>query len=424
MPARKPNRKSRRPSTATTETGRVDHGRRRSRRRLVVLLGALLAVVVSAVHVGASRARRSDFEKAMQARRLVKAETLVDRPWWPFGSLADETVMRARLARLRGEDAAATAFLNFAESAGDAPRRIELERRLLAIQSGQVAASVDELSSLLQSHPDEGPIIFEAFVNINAASGRFDQALSLLTIWGEADPTSALVDMHRGEVLLAVDAYDDAVTAFRRSLARNEHVLRSRIGLTEALNQLQSSGEALQQARLVLAEDPTNITILNTAAGLLSGPDDGAERERLLRLMLAIDPDNYDATLSLGRLLCDRQEFPQAFEVLVKLESFHPLDASLNYLLAQAATGLGRQADAAKYLEQHFASKAEIDRLTKIKRSRSDDRRSLDDERTLALGFMKFEWKSAGPHLMRIQQAAGVDPEVSQAINKFSRQMN
>jgi len=99
-----------------------------------------------------------------------------------------------------------------------------------------------------------------------------------------------------------------------------------------------------------------NMTPVLAAAKRKWEDGDGPEAERLWRLILAEDPANVTAAKALGVMLLDSQRFREAHEALAIAARKKPFDIDLRMLMGQCLLGFGQTAVAMQTFESVLRS--------------------------------------------------------------------
>jgi Flp pilus assembly protein TadD len=198
-----------------------------------------------------------------------------------------------------------------------------------------------------------------------AANGRAADALVLLgvVLAVRGDDAGALKAVERA-VRLAPDNFDaqlalgrarfgagddaGAVAAFRAAVALNQRDARARFFLATALERAGDADGALAAYRELVALQP-RAAEGHLGLGVLLWKRGGAGADEGLRELaraLEIDPDLYEARVTLGRALVARGRAAEAVEHLRRAAELAPGNPEPHYQLALAYRRLGRKEEA------------------------------------------------------------------------------
>jgi tetratricopeptide (TPR) repeat protein len=172
-------------------------------------------------------------------------------------------------------------------------------------------------------------------------AGRLDKARRLLDDWLSAHPQDALALAERGQLALAEDATEDAVTHLRRAVAQSPHLYDAHYTLYLCLNRLGRKAEAeacqvrMEQARQQVKHDKEEIARLTQR--LLQAPDDADLRCQIAQLF-----QRYGEEEGVRWLLLNIQNHPSHRPSHLALADYydqqgHPARAAEHRRLAGAA---------------------------------------------------------------------------------------
>ena len=187
------------------------------------------------------------------------------------------------------------------------------------------------------------------------------------------NPEAAEVWFNYGTVLLAAERHEDAVVAFREAADRTPAVAKIYINLGSTLMQLDRYEEAEAALRQAIELEPQDFSAvatplrarneaatahinLSNALLKLNRPD---EAEAALRQALAVDPGRVEARQRLPGILMAQAHYEEALIMLRELIQSNPELATMAYYqMGEAATALGRTAEADRYYQQALAQEA------------------------------------------------------------------
>jgi tetratricopeptide (TPR) repeat protein len=281
---------------------------------------------------------------------------------------------------------------------------IALERMLITVQQGEVAAHEEYLLSCLDSEHEEVPLILEALIEgyfrsfkVEMAafcvqkflerqpdnpqgyfwSGQVHDTMELIPDavldYGKAidlDPDFDLARLYLAEDLVRSERGSEALPHFELLRSKHYHERRVQLGLASCLavmGDLEKAGELLDEWLVEMApDDPHALQAMTERGKIALSLEQPAEAEKWFRKGLALFPHNreilYHLFLSLEEL--DRHEEARIFEAqcrdidndLRRVEHFkeqlrrNPHDPAPRYEIGVILLRLGRDNDALTWL--------------------------------------------------------------------------
>jgi tetratricopeptide (TPR) repeat protein len=200
------------------------------------------------------------------------------------------------------------ALLVLAEAAGSpglaGESRAGLERSLLYLQMGLPEMALHELEKTGPAAPE---VLLLRGLLLEAA-GRPDQAAAVLaeagkeTSPGPAVLTAAVVKTFLGRLLAERGRLEEALGLYREALAADASLGLARLGLAEGLTRLGQEGEALEEYRRFLADNPEDPEALAAAGRLYLATGQTEEARRSLEAALRLNPGLPGVSDTLRRL--------------------------------------------------------------------------------------------------------------------------
>ena len=280
---------------------------------------------------------------------------------------ADVQFWRARTARKLGNVDQLRHHIDAAERLGFQPaEKLKHEWWMLLASTGYLTEVENKLPGMLQV-TDEGPEICEAFVNGYCLNLRFQTALQILDAW-QADHTDDYRPwMHRASVHASREDWTDAVAAWEKAIALNPTKTELRQGLATACLESGDIDRAYMLLKELVDDAPEDIALLSSYAELLYAKSEFIEAGQILRRLLKIAPDNFRATLSMGKILLNQGLCEDAITRLEPVLQQWPEDLELMYTCAQAYRQCKRISDAEELLKRYNELGDILDRLEVLK---------------------------------------------------------
>ena len=116
-------------------------------------------------------------------------------------------------------------------------------------------------------------------------------------------------------------------------------------------------------ARASIARDPGFLDAVNTLAVLYRSRNRPDEAERVLRFLLAIEPDNIVALDNFERVLRELDRGPEADQVAQHVKELRPVPPFRSYDEGMAALGQGRYEQARNLFEKEMRRDARYDKF-------------------------------------------------------------
>jgi tetratricopeptide (TPR) repeat protein len=278
-----------------------------SRRRLCLLLGLLLLVVLALpgwwVFIQ-TQARRhlADAEAA-----LLRDDPKAARPHLAYClsvwlASAQVYFLDARAARRSGELTEAVHQLGKAAELGWDPKAIELERALLRAQAEELKPVEGYLlSCVAHNHPDTG-LILEVLTPAYMRNFNMPQAVACSKRWIEVCPQSVAAWTHRGMIAESFADLPKTLDAFREAVRLDPSRRRNRLTLCRHLLDANLAQEALPMLEDLTREDPSDLAARFRLARCYVLLNRRNEARMILSNVLDREPDHTGALHLYGRM--------------------------------------------------------------------------------------------------------------------------
>jgi len=410
---------------ADSESGSTAASTRRSTSsRSGRLKWAILGIVVSAVMIPAGiwawdRHVRWQMKQAMSSRRFSEAERWSTRGFWSPTPVR-QTLLKARIARLRMQPLKAELLLDEADETEQADADVDREMKLLAVQMGSPLGPA-ESQRLLNENPDDTDAVFEAWVLGRLTFGDFESARRLLEQWRRVEPDSALASYLFGQYHDLKDDNRHAEAAFARAVRLDGRFDRARLGWARSLYRLDRLKEAGAVADELLARDGNDADGLLLKSRILVDLEQFDQAIKLTRRALNSVPTLYDARFLLGKSLLAQGRHAEAIETLSPILDRFAEDNATLYLLAEAHKESGNEDEHRQFVRRYLDAQREIGRLytadASVRRQGSSGV-TIDPSvlRDIGMRYVRVDWKSARDWLMRYSAQAPDDREVLETL--------
>ena len=288
-------------------------------------------------------------------------------------------------------------------------RKVRLMLAGQLADSGDYNAALAELQAMSRRSPEDFDLLFMQ-AQLAYKAGQLQQARTLLqqyldvqnqrqraTVPGATDAGAAAADAHVLLSRIAEDQgrYDEAINELGRIedptlrySVRMRAALRAKEGrVDDALSMIDAAGPqdeeertqgVLTKAQILRDADrvgqavavleaadrdlPDTVEIKYELAMLYERQDRVADLERLLRQVIALDPDHAHAYNALGYTLADRnQRLPEALDLITQALELAPNDPFILDSMGWVKFRMGDQAAAAEYLRRAYSTRPEAD---------------------------------------------------------------
>jgi tetratricopeptide (TPR) repeat protein len=358
-------------------------GSRRSSLVLLSLSVALLAVIgtggcIAGWHIYAWHHYQAA-QQALEQRdfALARAHFASCLQVWP--NSAEVHFLEARTARRASSYDDAEQHLRECQRLGWPVEEIRLERDLIRVQRGNLAAAQDQLLQFAEhGHPD-ALLILEALCRGYMKTYRLPQASGCLELWLERRPDDVQALLWRAEVAELRSSPQQALADYRRVVDLEPDRDGARLHLAELLTTEHQPAEAVRHLEYLRQKESNNAAVLLGLARcqrLLGQP---AEAGKLLDALLAMFPDDVAALGERGKLCMDMGQYAEAERWLQKAVHVAPYDRDTTYALYLCL----QQGGKAKQAEVYHAKLQEIE--SQLARLRELTRRIAETPHDAAL---------------------------------------
>jgi protein O-GlcNAc transferase len=201
-------------------------------------------------------------------------------------------------------------------------------------------------AQLLAANPTHDLALFRSGL-LELQDRRLDASLGSLQKAALAAPGNARYQFGLGQVLDALQRWDEAAAAYRRALTNDPASHEAHVALGVALQRGGRPGQAAAAYRAALAikaEDPVSLSNLGAA---LRETGDVDEAIRVLERACALDPRTAAYAVNLALALNQRRDFAVAASTLRAVLDREPRNPDAAFNLGNALRGLGRTPEAA-----------------------------------------------------------------------------
>jgi predicted Zn-dependent protease len=357
--------------------------------------------ITAASHFRAAHAaaEANDFPAARRHLTACLAE-------WP--NKGEVNFLMARAARRDGDYATAARFLARASALGWEAGAIEMERVLLAAQTGDFRRLEGRILQWAMLGTDEQSLFLEVLIPNYLLRHDLAKALDLLTGWTEREPHNARALLWLAETCERLQLPERAMNAARAAAAAapDQPDARTKCGLILIeYNQMAEAQPHLERA-VALAPDDRQAKL--GLARCLHAAGDSAAAERVLDELLADRPDDPSALGVRGMVALQSDRPSEAVEFLKRALERSPSELEVLNTLAVAMNALGKSDEAKKYRDRYETAKKDLAELTLTTKAVAEDPRNADLRYKAGMILMRNGHTEGG--LRWIQSALAENP--------------
>jgi tetratricopeptide (TPR) repeat protein len=408
-------------SSGETATAASPDGETRKTPQLVLLGAVFVALLVCAITVSVVVADR------LAIRAAAARDPDAALAWLTFaerfhGVGSQGELLRARLARRKGNVEQMARHLQAAEQAGASKAAVRREWMLAEIQSGRLESHEPQVKAWLMDGDPDLAEIADAYANGLAACSRFDEALEILGAWGNDYPKDPMPAFRAGRIQEFFEDFETAAGAYQEAVNRRDDFLPGHFALGRVLLRQKKPNEALREFAACL-DGPTALAAeVATAECLAELGQTDAAMQRLEMVLLHDESDIHASYLPLmapqscfvaarllGTLETNAGSHQRGLEFLDRALRYNPRDVAARYSRAVALRGLGNTAEAEAELadiEENRAAMKQVNTLrNKINRDPNDVTSRIE------LGMLLAEHESIENGLFWLRSALERDPQ-------------
>lgn len=209
----------------------------------------------------------------------------------------------------------------------------------------RIAEALPIAAKLEREFPSDADVLYQA---ARLHMRAFNDSVNRMF---QRTPSSFRVNQLSGEIFELHGRISDAITEYRKAIAKNPTAINLHYRLGRALALESQYDEALREFEAELRLNPSDALAHYHVAQILALQGKAAEAAKRFEQALALKADFVEAMIALAKLR------PQsAIELLEKAAELSPRNESARYALMIAYRNAGRQSEAQK-------QKAELDKL-------------------------------------------------------------
>jgi tetratricopeptide (TPR) repeat protein len=155
-----------------------------------------------------------------------------------------------------------------------------------------------------------------------------------------------------------IEAYENAVSCFKRVLQEDSNIARAHFELGAALIHLGLPAKAIPELRTEVALGNKQPEVAYYLAYALNETQENGEAEQLLRSIVEKQPNYTEAQYLLGKVLLEKGDTKQSIRHLEQAAKLAPNEPFIHYQLQLAYKRDGREADATREMQIYSKLKA------------------------------------------------------------------
>lgn len=328
---------------------------------------------------------------------------------WP--DRPDLLFLASRAARQSGDIVNADAMLRACQRAnGGTSDEIAFEWALLQATAGNVEEVEEYLVRQTDRDPRAGPLAWEAITQGYLRVYRSPDAMRVLDHWLTVDPDNVRALELRGQTYVAGKGGVRGAEDFRRVLERDPSRDDTRRRLIRVLLNLGGYSEALPHLEWLGRKYPGDPEVASGLARCLFMNERRSEAWQVLDAALAQHPDDPGLLLVWGNLARIEQRLPEAERVLRRVVELRPEDYEAQQDLGRVITQQpGREEEGKARLQLAEKVKDRSERLGEL-RSRRLPARPLDPGLHVEMGVLLMQSGQEEQGAVWLARALSLDP--------------
>jgi tetratricopeptide (TPR) repeat protein len=308
-------------------------------------------------------------QAAVKEGRQADAQRCLDVCLFVWPRSVPVHLLAARAARMRGDFAEAEAHLNRClKLQNGSTEDVQLEFLLMRVQGGEADAVAPLLLKYVDVKHPESALILQTLSRAYMHNMRLRPALDALNRWIQLAPDQAQPYFWRGWVLERLNATDEAMKDYLRSLDLDPDLVAARLRVAEIFLDRSNAPEALRHLERLRHQCPDRADVMARLGQCLFLQGHAAEARQLLEAAVEKLPDDAPLLVHLAKLELDEAP-PRPVEAekwLRRLLQVDPYDQEGLYTLVSSLRLQGRQEEAAAALERYEQQKALLKRANKL----------------------------------------------------------
>jgi tetratricopeptide (TPR) repeat protein len=287
---------------------------------------------------------------------------------WPNGP--DTLLQAARTARRSGHFDEAERYLTRLQRNRGTSEKTEVEWALLSVERGDVFRVEGYLRETIgPKHPD-APFVYEALARGYLLTDRLVEVLKDTDDWLQIRPGDAHALYYRGRAWERLGSFQEAMTAYRESIAADPDNADARLHLGELLLHDQAAQEALEHYQRAHTLRPSDVGATLGLPRCQKALGNTAAARELLDGLLAEHRDNPRALAERGQLALEDENDPASAEQwLERAVAIDSADQEALYALTRALTMQGKHDEAKKWAPRLKQLKEDMARYRTIVRT-------------------------------------------------------
>ena len=247
-------------------------------------------------------------------------------------------------------------LLQIAARQGADSKSVELEQKLLSVQSGQIRGFEKEFPTLIVEAGDNGSDIFEAYVLGLFANLRTDEAFGLLDGWSNSSPADPMPRFLDAYLLQGIGRLPDSAKSYQKGLELAPHMTTMRRRLAQVLFESGDYPAARKELERCQKDSRPNAEALTLLAQCSFAEGDNSRALQEANQALEIDANHLGAKRLRGQIHLATGESQSALGDLEYVYQRTPDDLLAQEALARTLQMLGRTDEAKQHFD--FISKA------------------------------------------------------------------
>jgi tetratricopeptide (TPR) repeat protein len=312
------------------------------------------------------RSQRNEADRAIDAYDFTEARRRLDRCLALRPNDTDLQLLAARTARRDGDLEAAKDHLYKAKIPGQLTSpQIEMERALIAAQSGQVKEVIDFLIESLEVRHPQSEQILESLAMGCVQIYQLERAMFWAHELQERWPKNAIGRLTRAQTTDTQGNRDEAIELLREVAMDYPRFYRARLALADMLFKSNRHREAIVEYGVLIQQRPDDLLPLLGLASCYERLGAAEQARPLMKQLEERFPDNSEVLLECGRFALNENHPDDAATMLQRAVELAPHDHEIHRELGICLGRLDRHEESRKHFEKFKQIEADLILLEK-----------------------------------------------------------
>jgi tetratricopeptide (TPR) repeat protein len=358
-------------------------------------------------------------EGLFQSYRDTDALQQLRKTLLEHGPRPEIALQLARAHRRLGDLQSAMLLAESACKLGANQESVALEKKMQAVQAGQIRGFEKEFAKLIMESGENGSDIFRSYILGLFANLRTEEAFSLLEGWQKSSPQDSLPRFLEAYLYHSIGRLPESITAYRQGLEIAPYLTAMRRQLAQVLFESGDFQTAVSELRICSQEDPKDIAVHVLMAQCAHAENDFGTALAELDRVLQDSPNHLLARRLRGMIQLESGDKNSALSDLEYVSSTDPRDLIAREAYARTLQLLGRSAEAKQQFEfVATATKEEAQTGRLIRQVLADPKNA---ELRFEIGMRLVKFGSAVDGVRWLRTVLEIEPDHAGALNALNK---